>query len=425
MDYHPMLARNKIENDAYCDSVHAFMKLEQGEDANQLRELLVIYRASANDPGAAYNLACMMNEGKTSASRKRLAAILFSRAISMVRERLDDPNASEGWNSRETDIRRLGSMAMVNLGNVRQYALGLHEVAHADYLEAVKLYDGNEIAHLNIGQMNYGGIIRKPSGLLAYQHYLKAIAHGIRCKSNRPGCECLVDITNALAAVPDDEKTAAMPRIREALSKGNPAIEMPPTKGLSAERARQVEDAIDIAFADLDADSPIERRVTRIASMAATITGMYTSEDLSISDADNAVWMTEAIVEALGTASRQSDKMLMPQRDEVESATAAQCQEMYDNRELQLTYTSIIRSMSALTSLENGKDTEALMTHALKTVIASASSSWRSGLLTTIPNGFLAPAIADLVRIAVPGGVGRSTIVDTMRQWARNPGTMN
>lgn len=419
-----MLARNDVEDDAFCDGTYAMMMIDDARGADRLEHMLTLRRCAAHDPSSAYNLAHMMMARSPSEARTRTAAKLLADAIAMVLERLENVDAGPDWPARERSARRLASMAMVNLGNIHQYAFGDPETAHDEYLSATRIYDGNEIAHLNVGQMNYGGLVADPDGDLAYRHYLKAIRHGIRCKSRRPGCECLVDITDALGAVPEAGRTSALPRIRDALAKGEAAIAMPPTTGIPDDLAAGIEAAVDLAFAGLTPDSPIERRVTRVASLAATITGMFSADDGETTKPAHATAIAEDIVHSIGPAARPADRMIMPHRESPESAGIKACMRMYEERELETTVRALARSMGALLEIAAHGDHEAVLTHALKTIFGSASQAWRGGLLSTMPNGFRTPAIRNVIRIAVPGQVGRSSPVDAMRRWAENPATM-
>lgn len=423
MTDHPMLARNEVEDDAYCEGVYAEMSFGEAQGYDRIRTLLKWRRAALNDPSAAYNLGNMLAARSDRPARKRMAADLYVHAIGMACDRIADPDASRDWPPKEKTVRRVASMALVNLGNIRQYSFGLREEAHDDYLRAVMLYDGNEIAHLNIGQMNYGGIVERPDGDLAYHHYLKAMAGGIRCKTLRPGCECLVTITDALGAVTKEERTGMLPRIRDAVAHGEFGIDMPSTDGVSADAAAQIESAVDEALSDLDADSPIERRVTRIASMAATIAGIMAVLQTGDNDGAVAMEMARTVVDALRSSSRPADRVLMPQRSPIESATPEACMAMYGNEELDKVYHSIVIFMRRMHMIA-GDDPRSGLTHAIKTVFASVSPAWRGGILSTAANGFRQKPISGMVRIAVPGAIGAQNPVDVMRGWAEDPSTI-
>lgn len=427
----PMLPRDEAEEEAYCDGCIAMMEIIEPSCPDRITSLIALHKASRRDPMAAYHLGNLLNDTgpgvEMRPTRAKAIASLYLRASEMAKTRMADEGAT-AWDSREDNLRRVASMAITNLGNVRQYGMHDPEGAYHDYLEGTTIWNGNAVAHLNVGQMNWHGLIAQPDGEAALAHYEAAIRLGRTCRSMKPGCECLADAVQALRSVPADRRTAEMARMRDEIAAGGTGVALKAAPRLDPHVADLVKSIVLESIADLDRSSPIVARVARISSLTATFA--MTLADIRGSSITQAKAQSDALriigdtIADMGSAQVANRSLLMPIHAVPESADAEECRAFVESEGLSTLIERIDTAWRRMAAVVPGRDLEEAFDHGLRTVLSLAAAAWRHGILSVAATGILDAEQSGFVRLSLPRGIGRRDPVATMRSWASNPSSM-
>lgn len=353
------------------------MMTKQVTERMSLEGLMELRVCARRDPFSAYNLALYLSDslerGAKRPKRREVVNKLYKRCIDVGSERLSNAGA-EDFPEIEGPMRDIVSRALVNIGNSYQYDLKLNEVAYDFYRRAATMFD-NEIAYMNMAQMNFLGLIQKPSGKLALEYYRKTVSLGRECFKGRSNCPCIMGVLKPLQAVPEDELESALPSLREQYLNGTLGRSLDPTPGVHPETAQYIEAVVGAYLETMDASMPIVMRVTLMASLIATMAHQICN---TVQEAEA---FLKEVVDGMFLASMPNP--LMPTSRE--SATMADC-DAFKRSDLCTDVVELVELIST-TFLEIAQgeddDTEGRYEHFIKAILLHASSTWRGGLVNT------------------------------------------
>ncbi|QAY80394.1 hypothetical protein [Sphingosinicella sp. BN140058] len=396
------LARNHLEVRAFANGQIANIYFHHGGEP-KWRALLRFHEAARYDPDASFTLGNILGTGIRAArpDRRRLVSRLYSRAVKLGLARLDAEEAASPFPKRETYVRDIVSRALVNDGLLYQYQLKMPDIAYAHYLRASRIFP-NAVAFMNLGLMNFWGMIPTANMADVPAFYRAAMEAGRSCFHEKPHCPCIMAHVNAIERIPATELAGKVDELRVRARQGLLGAELPPTSGLHPLTAGAVEELLANALSGLRFEQ-VTMRVAILASVLATAAAHFTTA------ANDAYAHLQSVADSIRTSHKRNPLMSDTLR---ESASRAECMTLFDpapRERLALTLVAIHTELAAVAEeLPRGQG-DAFHLHVMKTAFYEADPGWRYGLASTAAGAFISGLSMDGIRIAIPTEIGQAS----------------